>query len=74
MRSEELAVDILIVHWEKMRMERNHKIEKVTDNPFLNLYHMDTTTKNGNKMNYYFASRNGEDEIKAILFQEVAQM
>lgn len=65
MRSEELAVDILIVHWEKMRMERNHKIEKVTDNPFLNLYHMDTRTKNGNRMDYYFASRNGEEEIKA---------
>lgn len=46
-------------------MERYRKIEKVTDNPFLNLYHMDTTTKNGNKMDYYFASRNGEDSIKA---------
>lgn len=46
-------------------MERYRNIEKVTDNPFLNLYHMDTTTKNGNKMDYYFASRNGEDLIKA---------
>ena len=46
-------------------MERCKKIDKLTDNPFLNLYHIDAVTKTGKEFNYYFASRNKEDKLKA---------
>lgn len=46
-------------------MERCKNIEKLTDNPFLNLYHIDAVTKTGKEFNYYFASRNKEDKLKA---------
>ena len=39
-------------------------IEKLTDNPFLNLYHIDALGRDGTPFHYYFASRNGEDNIK----------
>lgn len=39
-------------------------IEKLTDNPFLNLYHIDALGRDGMPFHYYFASRNGEDNIK----------
>lgn len=45
-------------------MERWKSIEKLTQNPFLNLYHMNAVTKNGKEFSYYFASRNPEDRIK----------
>ena len=40
------------------------EIEKLTDNPFLNLYHIDALGRDGTPFHYYFASRNGEDNIK----------
>ena len=39
-------------------------IEKQTDNPFLNLYHIDALGRDGTPFHYYFASRNDEDNIK----------
>lgn len=46
-------------------MERCGKIDKLTDNKFLNLYHIDAMTKKGDHFDYYFASRNQEERIKA---------
>lgn len=46
-------------------MERCKNINKLSDNPFLNLYHIDAVTKTGRVFDYYFASRNKEDQIKA---------
>lgn len=46
-------------------MERCKKIEKLTDNRFLNLYHIDARTKSGNAFDYFFASRNQENNLKA---------
>lgn len=40
------------------------EIEKLTDNPFLNLYHIDALGRDGTPFHYYFASRNDEDNIK----------
>lgn len=40
------------------------KIEKLTDNPFLNLYHIDALGRDGTPFDYYFASRNDENNIK----------
>ena len=40
------------------------EIEKLTDNPFLNLYHIDALGQDGMPFHYYFASRNDEDNIK----------
>ena len=38
--------------------------KKLTDNPFLNLYHIDAVDTAGKDFNYYFASRNKENDIK----------
>lgn len=40
------------------------EIEKLTDNPFLNLYHIDALGRDGTPFHYYFASRNDKDNIK----------
>lgn len=39
-------------------------IRRLTDNPFLNLYQMDALTDQGKPFNYYFASRNKEQNLK----------
>lgn len=39
-------------------------VQKITDNPFLNLYHIDAVDTEGKDFNYYFASRNDENDIK----------
>lgn len=39
-------------------------IEKQTENPFLNLYHIDALGRDGSPFDYYFASRNDEMRIK----------
>lgn len=39
-------------------------VKKLTDNRFLNLYHIDARTNSGKPFDYYFASRNQEDAIK----------
>ncbi len=53
----------------RLNIEKNdekhyRKIEKITDNPFLNLYHIDALGCNGTPFHYYFASRNDENNIK----------
>lgn len=40
-------------------------IEKQTDNPFLNLYHMNAVKRNGEPFDYYFASRISDGEVHA---------
>lgn len=44
--------------------EKNKGVQKLTDNPFLNLYHIDAVDTNGKAFDYYFASRNKQDKIK----------
>lgn len=39
-------------------------IQKLTDNPFLNLYHMDALANSGKSFHYYFVSRNQEKNLK----------
>lgn len=39
-------------------------IQKLSDNRFLNLYHMDALDRKGNPFDYFFVSRRKEDEIK----------
>lgn len=41
-----------------------HGIRQLTDNPFLNLYQIDAIDTKGKDFNYYFVSRNREDQIK----------
>ena len=47
-------------------MKRCGEIKKLTDHPFLNLYHIDAVTKSGKAFDYYFASRNDEEHLKAV--------
>lgn len=44
--------------------EKYRDVQKLTDNPFLNLYHIDAVDTEGKDFNYYFASRNKENNIK----------
>ena len=39
-------------------------VEKLSDNPYLNLYHINARTDQGKSFDYYFASRNDEIQIK----------
>lgn len=45
-------------------MSKINNIEKVTDNRFLNLYHMDVNDTKGKQFNYYFVSRNDTENLK----------
>ena len=47
-------------------MKRCNNIQKLSDNPFLNLFHIDAMTRNGKKFDYYFASRNNEESLEAV--------
>ena len=46
-------------------MEKYKGIETLFQNKYLNFYHMDALTDQGNPFDYYFVSRNQEDNIKA---------
>lgn len=46
-------------------MEKYKGIETLFQNKYLNFYHMDALTDRGNPFDYYFVSRNQEDNIKA---------
>lgn len=45
-------------------MNKINKIEKLTDNRFLNLYHMDVNDMKGKPFHYYFVSRNDTPKLK----------
>ena len=45
-------------------MRKNGAVEKLTDNPYLNLYHIDAVDTKGVPFDYYFASRNQEERLK----------
>ena len=45
-------------------MNKINDIKKVTDNRFLNLYHMDVNDTKGKRFNYYFVSRNDTENLK----------
>ena len=45
-------------------MKKYKRVEKLTDNRFLNLYHIDALDRNSKGFDYYFASRNDEAHIK----------
>lgn len=49
---------------ERNEMGRIEKIEKQTDNPFLNMYHLTFTDRDGKDGNYYFCTRNADDKLK----------
>lgn len=45
-------------------MKKINAVEKLTDNPYLNLYHMDALDVQGRSFDYYFASRNPKEKLK----------
>lgn len=45
-------------------MKKIERIEKITDNRFLNLYHMDVNDTKGKPFHYYFVSRNDMENLK----------
>lgn len=45
-------------------MNKINDIKKVTDNRFLNLYHMDVNDTKGKRFDYYFVSRNDTEHLK----------
>ena len=44
--------------------EKNRGVQQLTDNPFLNLYHIDAIDTDGRAFDYYFASRNKRNRIR----------
>ncbi len=46
--------------------QKNRKIEALSENPFLNLYRIDACTKSGRAFDYFFASRNKKEALKAV--------
>ena len=44
--------------------EKYDSVEKLSENPYLNLYHINARTNEGRPFDYYFASRNDELHIK----------
>lgn len=49
-----------------MNNSRFEKIETLFENPHLNFYHMDAISDSGRVFDYYFASRNGKEDIKPV--------
>lgn len=47
-------------------MKKYKDIQPLFQNKYLNFYHMDATTDSGKTFDYYFASRNPKDSIKAV--------
>ena len=47
-----------------MRESHIESIEKQTDNKYLNMYHLGFHDRAGNPRDYYFATRNRDDQIK----------
>lgn len=45
-------------------MKKITGVQKLTQNPHLNLYHIDALNREGKPFDYYFASRNSEDRLK----------
>lgn len=45
-------------------MKHIQSLDKITDNPFFNMYHINFTDKEGKPGNYYFSSRNDEENLK----------
>lgn len=45
-------------------MKKYREIQQLTDNPFLNLYHINAVDTKGGNFDYYFASRNDAQHIK----------
>ena len=45
-------------------MRKTGAVQKLTDNPHLNLYHIDARDTRGNPFDYYFASRNPQEKLK----------
>lgn len=53
--------------------ERCAKVTRQTDNPYLNLYHINAKTKSGKDFDYYFASRNSEEQLKVKTHSQRAE-
>lgn len=47
-------------------MKKYKDIQPLFQNKYLNFYHMDALTDSGKTFDYYFASRNPKDRIKAV--------
>ncbi len=54
-------------------MGRITKIEKQTDNPFLNMYHLEFLDRMEAKRDYYFCTRNEDDKIKVRTHEMTAE-
>lgn len=54
-------------------MEKFTKIQKLSDNQFLNLYKMDALTREGRAFDYYFVSRNGAENLKLRTKEDTAE-
>lgn len=54
---------------EKIKGKKYTAVRKLTENRFLNLYEMDALTNRGTSFQYYFASRNEQEELPLLTGQ-----
>ena len=47
-------------------MKKYTGIQKLSDNKFLNLFHLDALSYSGKKFDYYFVSRRKESKLKLL--------
>ena len=45
-------------------MKKIDSVQKLTENRYLNLYHLDARDRKGELFDYYFASRNSQEKLK----------
>ena len=54
-------------------MKKYTNIHKLSDNRFLNLFHLDALTDSGHPFDYYFVSRRKADQIKLLTKDSAAE-
>lgn len=54
-------------------MKKYTNIRKLSDNRFLNLFHLDALTDSGRPFDYYFVSRRKADQIKLLTKDSAAE-
>ncbi len=56
-----------------MKNKYYKKVEKQTDNPYLNLYQIDAIDREGKEFGYYYASRRDKDHLRLKTMDEIPE-
>lgn len=59
--------------WRRLYMKKYTKIQKLSDNKFLNLFKLDALTDSGRQFDYFFVSRRKGENIKLLTGDSAAE-